>query len=106
MRKRRTREHIITVTMAALERVLLELGYIKRVVANSHLRFEPSEQQGGVILLPLFKADEVVPSIDLLMAEVTVDNWGIADRETFERMLSESVHPKTLAKPEPVEAAA
>lgn len=70
-----------TVTMAALEHVLLELGYVKRVVANSHLRFKPSEQQRGVILLPLFKADEVVPSIDLLMTEVTVDNWGIADRK-------------------------
>ena len=95
-----------TITMADLERVLLKLGYIKRVVANSHLRFEPSEQQGGVILLPMFKSDEVVPSIDLLMAEVTVDNWGIADRETFERMLAESVNPTTLTKPEPMEAAA
>ncbi len=94
-----------TITMATLERVLLKLGYVRCVVANSHLRFEPHEQQGGVILLPLFKADEVVPPIDLLMAEVTVDNWGIADRETFERMLAESV-AQTSATPPIQEVAA
>ena len=90
-----------TITMATLERVLLRLGYVRCVIANSHLRFEPSEQQGGVILLPLFKADEVIPSIDLLMAEVTVDNWGIADRKTFERMLAESAAQTSAVTPMP-----
>ena len=93
------------VSYAGLRQVLLGLGFTEHTVPASHHYFK-LEASGVVILLPLYSDEEIVAARNLIAVRGTVDDWDIANGETFERMLSESVNPKTLTKPEPVEAAA
>ncbi len=107
MLKRRTRGHIMmpkTVTLTQLEQVLRQLGFCKHVIPTSHIAF--THATGALLLLPLLAEGECVPFVNLAVARSTADDWDIADRETFERMLSESINPRTPAEPELAEAAA
>lgn len=93
------------VPYANLRQVLLRLGFTEHTVPTSHHYFK-HEASGVVILLPLYSEEEIVAARNLIAVRGTVDDWDIADRETFERMLSESINPGTPTEPELAEAAA
>ncbi len=82
-----------TVSMAVLEHVLCELGYIRHVVPNPHgfpwqaLAFTHPGQKEAMVLLPMYQADEQVPLLSLFTTQITLDNADVVDRDTFERML-------------------
>ena len=100
-----------TVLMATLESVLSELGYVKKVIPNPHgftknaFAFVHPQEKGATQLLPAYDRNEQVPVINLVAAQVIADNWGIADKCTFERML-ESAQQESSSVAAPTTVAA
>ncbi len=91
-----------TVPMATLESVLYELGYVKKVIPNPHgftknaFAFVHPQEKGAIQLLPAYDENEQVSMMNLVAAQVIADNWGIADRNTFERMLESAQQASCL----------
>ncbi len=85
------------VRYASLEETLQRLGFIKRIDATAHVRFEHAD--GAVFATRAYTPNEVVREIVLVAARSTADDWGIADRETFERLLAESIAQNSSSAP-------
>lgn len=90
------------VSYADLRQTLLRLGFTEHTVPTSHHYFS-HEATGVVILLPLYSDQEPVASRNLIAVRGTLDDWNIANKETFERILSEIMTeaPADVTVPEP-----
>ena len=94
------------VPYAVLERTLVQLGFQKHVVPTSHIFFDRIDS-AALIALPEFSGSATVPLRNLVAARSTVDDFGIANRATFERLLAENAaqHMATTADRETATAA-
>jgi hypothetical protein len=75
-------------TFAALERLLVQLGFQASSVPGPHLLFEHAAADVHIILRP-YKAEELVDPVALAYVRRTLDEWGILDRERFEEELQQ-----------------
>src|SRR6266540_1218066 len=73
-------------SFAALERLLIHLGFQARSVPESHLLFEHPGANVRIMLRP-YKAEEPVEPAALAYVRRTLDEWGILDRDRFEEEL-------------------
>ena len=77
---------MISVPFAALEKLLLELGFHAVAVPGTHLLFEHPEAQLEIALRP-YKPTDVVAPHSLVYVRQQLDAFGILDREEFEEQL-------------------
>jgi predicted RNA binding protein YcfA (HicA-like mRNA interferase family) len=73
-------------TFAALERLLLQLGFQARPVSGSHVLFEHAGAGVHVLLRP-HSAEEPVEAAVLAYVRRTLNEWNILDREKFDEEL-------------------
>jgi hypothetical protein len=79
------------VSYGQLDKVLRSLGFTCRVVQqNGEGRRYEHRQSGAVILLPAFPADDKVWEHHLVGAQVTLENFGIADASVFAAKLQKA----------------
>jgi hypothetical protein len=88
-------DKIVDTTYGALEQTLLELGFAKSQGTNNfglpYISYENKECD-AVISLPERPKDERMYGGHYIVAEKIVEGRGVADRETFQRLLSKASH--------------
>lgn len=88
------------VTYAQLETALRTLGFDVSSGANTfgfpYVRYE-NDTDDAIILIRGGAMDERLNAIDLLSAERTVEGRGVADLETFHRLLREAAQKEAQA---------
>ena len=75
------------VTYAMLEATLLRFGFVRFVTPSGHFCYEHPD--GATVTTGKFAPEQIAHEVHVMVARSTVDNWGIAERETFEKMLAE-----------------
>lgn len=77
-------------TFESLERVLAGLGFVKTVIAGSHIAFDHAPSGTTLVVRP-YRARETVGPGDLIsMRKHLVEN-GLIEPDTFESLLREAV---------------
>ena len=88
------------VTYDQLKEALQRLGFIFSTGVNSfgisYFHYE-NEIYDAVILLRSGSDQELVYAVDILAAERTLENRGVADQETFDRLLHETARKEAQA---------
>jgi hypothetical protein len=78
-------------TFSGLRQLLLDLQFSETVVPKSHIGFR-HESSGTEIMLPIYKASQVVAPRHLAMVRLMLDTKGLLDGAEFDqRVASESV---------------
>jgi hypothetical protein len=76
------------VTLAALQQILLGLGFTMRRVPGSRIWFDHADSNSR-ILLPPFADDELVDLGNLVGIRRLLDERGLMDRDRFDELLRE-----------------
>jgi hypothetical protein len=79
------------VTYGQLDRVLKSLGFSCRLIASEPpTRFYEHKASGAELMLPPFPDNERVVDYHLVAARLTLENYGIANKDTFTSALQKA----------------
>jgi hypothetical protein len=73
-------------SFAVLRRLLLDMGFTEIVVPKSHIGFRHADS-GAEIMLPVYRANELVAPRHLLLARVTLDAKRLMDGDKFDEFV-------------------
>jgi len=73
-------------SFATLRRLLLDFGFRETVVPKSHIGFHHAES-GAEIMLPVYRASDIVAPRHLLLVRITLDAKGLMDDEKFDEFV-------------------
>lgn len=85
-------ERIVNTTYGVLEQALLELGFAASYGNNPFgfpFVYYEHQESGASVTLPVRPKEELMYGGHFLAAEKAVDHFGVADTETFYRLLRE-----------------
>ncbi|MGO8672627.1 MAG: hypothetical protein ACLQVD_14830 [Capsulimonadaceae bacterium] len=96
----RTFEMPFQTTRGALEQTLVALGY-RPTYGKNELGFPfvayRHDESGASVAMRSVPASEALDPVDCLASEHSVEWWGIADHDTFYRLLREATPGKSSA---------